>query len=185
MPRTGKNVIYIPGNHDEFLREFHEFDLSLGNLKVVNKYEYETVRGERYLLVHGDAFDVVTRYHKWIALLGDVAYDFLLWLNRHFNSIRQMLGFQYWSLSKFIKQKTKQAVSFIGAFEDVASRSAKRYDGIMCGHIHKASLKQFDHFLYMNTGDWVESCTAIIEYLDGSFALIEYQEGVYVILEEW
>jgi len=120
---------------------------------------------QKYWIVHGDEFDGVVRYHKWLALLGDYAYDFLLWFNRHFNKWRALMGLGYWSLSGFLKHKVKSAVNFMMAFEDsLASEAAKRgYDGVICGHVHNAEIKMIGNVHYINTGDWVESCTAIVE----------------------
>ena len=132
--------------------------------------------GQRYLVIHGDLFDVVIRHAKWLALLGDWAYDTAIFVNTHFNAVRRVFGLTYWSLSQWAKMKVKNAVNFIGAFEQTLAAEAKRRgtDGVISGHIHFAVIRRADGFVYMNCGDWVESCTAIAERLDGRFELIDW-----------
>lgn len=172
--RHDTRVIYIPGNHDEYLREY--LDHTFGNIEMHREYIHTLADGRRILCVHGDDFDVITRYHRWVAKLGDVGYDFLMWANRQFNSLRARLGMGFWSLSAFIKHKVKQAVSFIGDYEESVVKAAEErgVDGILCGHIHHAEIKQMGDVLYLNTGDWVESCTAIVEHFDGTLELIRW-----------
>lgn len=174
--RHGTKVVFIPGNHDEGLREYvgHTF----GDIQLHEQYIHTLADGRKVLCLHGDIFDVVTRYHKWIAYLGDIGYNALLWLNRHYNTLRQKFGMTFWSLSSYIKMKVKEAVNFIGDYEDNVVKHAKELDVdvILCGHIHHAEIKQYDGILYVNTGDWVESCTAIVEHEDGTLELIKWTD---------
>ena len=171
--KRGTKVYYILGNHDEGLRAFLKYDISFGRIKILNRYDYIAGNGKKYLIIHGDFFDVLMRDKKWIMHLGDAAYDMLIWINIQFNRIRQMVGLRYWSLSKWLKHNTKQAVKFINRFEDYVAEycQAKGYDGIMCGHIHFAEHKTINGIEYLNSGDWVESCTAILEHEDGTFEI--------------
>lgn len=172
--RHGTRVIYIPGNHDEYLREY--LDHTFGNIEMHPEFIHTRANGETMLCVHGDDFDVVTRYHRWVAVLGDIGYETLLTANRYFNKVRAKFGLGYWSLSAYIKGKVKQAVSFIGEYEENVAKEAKDrgVDGVLCGHIHHAEIKTIDGILYVNTGDWVESCTAIVEQYDGTLELIRW-----------
>lgn len=173
--RKNTNVFYIIGNHDEFLRKF--IPISLGErLLLMNEYQYTDLKGRKIEVVHGDAFDSITMNKKWLALLGDVIYQFLLRINRPLNSVRRFIGYRrYWSLSKYLKQKVKKSVQFIDNYEKVLSDYAKnkKLDGILCGHIHHAEIRQMGSVLYLNSGDWVESCTALVETLDGEWQLID------------
>ena len=172
--RKGTRVIYIPGNHDEFLRDF--YGTHLGGIEVVADALHVTATGMHYLVVHGDLFDVVIRHARWLAVLGDKAYDLAIWLNTHFNAIRRMFGLTYWSLSQWAKLRVKNAVNFIGAFEQALAREARRRgaDGVICGHIHHAVIRTEKGLAYINCGDWVESCTAVVEHFDGSFEIIRW-----------
>lgn len=179
MSKKGTEVIYITGNHDEFLRAFPvstEYGLEFGNITVTDEDIHVAADGKEYLVVHGDRYDVVTRYHKWIAIAGDYGYRFLIWLNRIFNKWRQRFGKGYWSLSAFLKHKVKTAVNFIGEYENAVVFEARQrgVDGVICGHIHHAEIKEIDGFLYMNDGDWVESCTALVEDHDGNMSIIQW-----------
>jgi UDP-2,3-diacylglucosamine pyrophosphatase LpxH len=173
--RKGTRIIYIPGNHDEFLRDFP--GTHFGGVEVAERIIHEAADGKRYLVLHGDVFDVVVRNARWLALFGDWAYDLAIFLNRHFNFVRRKLGFPYWSLSQWAKRKVKNAVSFIGEFEQAVAIEARkqRVDGVICGHIHHAVIRDLYGMRYMNCGDWVESCTALAEHADGTFELIEWQ----------
>jgi UDP-2,3-diacylglucosamine pyrophosphatase LpxH len=175
--RKGTKVIYIPGNHDEFLRNF--LGLKFGGVKVVDRVVHRTVDGRRFLVLHGDQFDMVVRHAVWLASLGDVLYDMALWLNRQVNGVRRRLGFTYWSLSAWAKHKVKQAVNYMGRFEEVLVAEARRegVDGIVCGHIHHAAIEHYDGVTYLNSGDWVESCTALVEHLDGRFEIIRWLDA--------
>jgi len=176
MARRGTMVTFVPGNHDEYLRRF--CDMQLGNLLVVREAVHRTADGRLLLVLHGDEFDAVTRYHRWAALLGDVGYELLMVLNRWFNGARRVLGFGYWSLAGYVKWKVKRAVMYIGDFENAVAREAARrgMHGVVCGHIHKAELRAIGPVLYCNTGDWVESCSALAEREDGTLTLLAFAE---------
>lgn len=171
--RKGVSVTYILGNHDEFLRPFLPIQLG-DHLRIVDSCDYTALDGRRFLIVHGDYFDAVTMTKKWLALLGDRGYLFLLKLNRPLNWARQKLGYKYWSLSRYMKRNVKRAVSYIGDYETVLSSQAKveSVDGIICGHIHEPEIKMIEGILYINCGDWVESCSAAVETLDGRWMII-------------
>ncbi len=175
--RKGTNVYFITGNHDEFLRPF--VPLVLGDsLKVSNEFEYSALNGKKYYVTHGDFFDSITMTKKWLAILGDYGYDLLLHLNHGLNYLRKKLGINsHWSLSKYIKDNVKSSLSFITDFETILAKHAKHkgYDGIICGHIHKAQMKKIETIEYLNCGDWVESCTAIVETFEGEFKIISWQ----------
>lgn len=169
-------IIYIAGNHDEFLRAFMPYDFTFGNVEVHNQYEHAGFDGNRYLVVHGDMFDGINRIVPWISFLGDKAYDFVLSLNSKFNWIRRKLGFGYWSLSKYLKHKVKQAVSFMYKYEKnlVAYCKKRGFDGVICGHIHHPEIKVIDEIIYMNSGDWVESLSALVEHIDGKWEIVTW-----------
>ncbi|MBC8130897.1 MAG: UDP-2,3-diacylglucosamine diphosphatase [Rhizobiaceae bacterium] len=172
--RKGTEIVYIPGNHDEFLRAFP--GQHFGGIEVKQNDVHVTADGRRFLVMHGDEFDVVVRNARVIAYLGDWAYDTAIAANVILNRVRRALGFPYWSLSSWAKLKVKNAVSFIGAFETALAEEAARHgcDGIICGHIHHAQIATRSGIEYVNTGDWVESCTAIAERHDGSLELIRW-----------
>lgn len=175
--KRGTNVYYILGNHDEAFRKFLQFDIEVGNVKLLDRIDYNAINGKRYLVIHGDFFDSLMVNKKWLMHIGDVAYNFMIWANIHFNKVRNLLNLEYWSLSKWLKQNTKEALNFINNFEDHVSKYCKEegYDGIICGHIHVAKIKTIDGIEYMNSGDWVESGTALLEHTDGSFEILEYR----------
>jgi UDP-2,3-diacylglucosamine pyrophosphatase LpxH len=172
--RKGTRIVFIPGNHDEALREF--CGMQFGGIEIHQNTVHTTAAGQRYIVMHGDEFDAVIRTAKWLAFLGDRGYEAALWCNTPLNRVRRHLGLGYWSLSAYLKQRVKQAVSFIGAFENAVADEARRHnsDGIICGHIHHASDRIIDGIHYLNCGDWVESCTAIGERTDGTLALIQW-----------
>ncbi|MEN3974755.1 UDP-2,3-diacylglucosamine diphosphatase [Emcibacter sp. SYSU 3D8] len=174
--RKGTEVIYITGNHDEGLRDFagHFF----GGVLVTNEAVHQMADGRRFLVVHGDAFDAVVKHARWLAFLGDHAYNAALAVNRLVNVARRRLGYSYWSLSAYLKHKVKNAVEFISRFEDaVAHECAERgLDGVICGHIHHAEMRTMNGVLYCNDGDWVESCTALVEHIDGRLEIIHWLE---------
>ena len=174
LAKRGTKVVYVTGNHDEFLRKYSKQEF--GNIHLVNETLHETADGRKFLVLHGDKFDVIVRYHKWIAVLGDIAYNLLLVLNRWYNHIRVGLGYGYWSLSSFLKHRVKQAVNFIGDYEQALADECKQrgLDGVVCGHIHHAEIRTIDGIEYHNCGDWVESCTALIETHNGSIELINW-----------
>jgi UDP-2,3-diacylglucosamine pyrophosphatase LpxH len=172
--RKGTEVVYVTGNHDEGLRDFagHFF----GGVLVTNEVIHETADGRRFLVFHGDAFDAVVKHARWLAFLGDHAYHAALGLNRMFNAVRRRLGYSYWSLSAYLKFKVKNAVEFISRFEGaVAQECAERgLDGVICGHIHHAEMREMNGVLYCNDGDWVESCTALVEHMDGRLEVLHW-----------
>jgi len=183
--KRGTEVIWVLGNHDEFLRPWLRLRIAFGNLKIVNQITHES-HGRKFLVVHGDLFDGVTRYHKWISVLGDQAYNFLVSANSVFNDVRQRLGYGYWSLSQYLKERTKQAVDFIFKFEENLVHYAKKrdFDGVICGHIHTPAIKHIDGLVYMNDGDFVENCSAIIEDEYGHFHLVKVDHsGAYSIVK--
>jgi UDP-2,3-diacylglucosamine pyrophosphatase LpxH len=174
--RKGTRVIYIPGNHDELVAGFCG---TYGNIEIKQSAIHITASGERILIIHGHELDVVVSGSgrmKWLAFAGDVGYQFLLSLNPLINFFRRRFGFGYWSLSAYAKRRVKDAVSFIGRFEAAVAHYAERYhvDGVLCGHIHSAAVREFGKVSYYNCGDWVESCTALVESYDGMVALVNY-----------
>ncbi len=173
--RKGSRLIYVPGNHDEFLRDY--LGTHFGGIEVVDRLIHESADGKRYLVLHGDQFDVVVRHAKWLAFLGDGAYTLALGINTYLNIVRRRLGLTYWSLSAWAKLKVKNAVNFIGNFEvALASEAARsKVDGIICGHIHHAANRDISGVRYMNCGDWVESCTGLVEHYDGTFEIITWK----------
>lgn len=174
--RKGTEIVYIPGNHDEFLRDF--FGPHFGGVEVRDRDLHETADGKTLLVIHGDQFDIVVRHAKWLAFLGDWAYVTALAINTVVNRARRQLGLPYWSLSKWAKMKVKDAVNFIGEFERALAREANEVgaDGVVCGHIHHAVIAEREGIRYVNTGDWVESCTAVAENHDGTLELIDWAE---------
>ena len=176
--RHDVKVVFVPGNHDEAVRE--HAGTSFGNIRVVRDYLHVAADGRRYLLIHGDEFDQVARYHRWLAILGDQGYAFLVRVNLWLSWLRRKLSIPgYWSLSGYVKRKIKRAVSFIFDFEASVLRHARERgaDGIVCGHIHVAALKQSRGVVYANCGDWVDSCTAVVEHLDGRMELLHWTMG--------
>ncbi|OJU02538.1 MAG: UDP-2,3-diacylglucosamine hydrolase [Rhizobium sp. 63-7] len=176
--RKGTRIVYIPGNHDEFLRDFP--GMHFGGIEVAERMIHEGADGRRYLVLHGDEFDVVVRNARLLAYLGDWAYDMAIMINVVLAGIRRRLGMPYWSFSAWAKLQVKHAVNFIGEFQRVVVDEARRNDadGVICGHIHHAVIEEIDGVRYINTGDWVESCTAIAEHEDGRFELITWRNMV-------
>ena len=174
MARQGTEVTYIPGNHDELFRDW--LGLEVAGVKLMREAEHEAADGRRFLVIHGDEFDGVIRYAKVIAHLGDWAYDSALVLNRWFNMARRRFGYPYWSLSQWLKRQVKEAVKAIDRFEIALATEAKRrgLQGVICGHIHHAEMRMVQGVLYINDGDWVESCTALVEHADGRFELLDW-----------
>jgi UDP-2,3-diacylglucosamine pyrophosphatase LpxH len=173
--RKGTRVVFVPGNHDEALREY--VGITFGDIRLEADCIHETADGRRFLLVHGDDYDQVTRHHRWVAVLGDMAYNALVRINTWLSWVRRRLGVAgYWSLAGYAKRKVKTAVNFIFDFEDSVIHGARErgVDGVICGHIHWAAMKQVDGLTYVNCGDWVDSCTAIVEHLDGRLELVEW-----------
>ena len=173
--RKGCRVVLVPGNHDEFARQFHTHHF--GGIEVLNEAVHVTATGQRLWVVHGDLFDGVVQYAKWLAYLGDYLYEVLLRVNRHFNSWRARMGLPYWSLSQYLKHKVKQAVNFVSDFESAVAREARDrgFDGVVCGHIHRAEMRHINGVLYCNDGDWVESLSALVEHMDGRLELVFWQ----------
>ncbi len=176
MEEDGTEVTYLRGNHDDFLDQVMPLDL--GKIKIRREMTYES-HGKRYYIVHGDVFDSITSNLTWIAKLGDVGYTFLLWLNYQYNQRRMKKGLPYYSLSQNIKSKVKAAVSFVDDFEEQLSdlARAKGYDGIICGHIHQPAMKTINNTQYFNSGDWVESLSALTEDLNGHWQISHYAQS--------
>ena len=179
--KRGTQIVYIPGNHDEMFRAWlptaqDAHQLEVAGVEVRRETTHETALGVRLLVLHGDEFDGVMRYAKFLARLGDSAYAAALTVNQWFNAMRRVMGYEYWSLSQWLKRQVKGAVKAIDRFETtLAADAAKRgFDGIVCGHIHHAEMRMVDGVLYCNTGDWVESCTAVVEQMDGQLELLEW-----------
>jgi UDP-2,3-diacylglucosamine pyrophosphatase LpxH len=172
--RHGARMIFVPGNHDEFGRQF--LGLTFGGIEIVRDAIHTTGDGRRFLVMHGDEFDIVVRHAKWLAFFGDWAYDMALFANTHFNRVRRLFGFGYWSLSAWAKLKVKNAVNFIGSFErELAGEARKRgADGVICGHIHHAAIREIEGITYVNTGDFVESCSLVVEHDDGRLEIIHW-----------
>lgn len=177
--KRGTKIVYVPGNHDEFIRPWITNKFFLGNIEFAQNAEYIDVLGRKWLVTHGDQFDQVVRNWKFVSLLGDFAYETLLKCNSVLHKIRSIFGLGYWSFSKFVKEKTKQAINFIYKFETNLTAHAKRkgYHGVICGHIHTPAIKQIDGTVYMNDGDWVETCSAIAETFYGEFQLLLLTEN--------
>ncbi len=174
--RKGTRIVYVPGNHDEFLLGYTR--LRFGGIELLREVVHETADGRRLLIIHGDSFDMVVKHARWLAVLGDQAYTLALWLNRHLNNMRRALGYQYWSLSAYLKRRVKNAVEYIGSFATALSEEARGrgLDGVVCGHIHHAEIRDVCGMLYCNDGDWVESCTALVEHFDGRLEILYWAE---------
>lgn len=172
--RKGTKIVYIPGNHDEAFRDFTA--QRLGGVDIKRNDIHTTAEGKKYLILHGDEFDGVVLYHRWLALLGDRAYEFAVNANHYFNKIRRFFRLPYWSLSAYLKRKVKRAVEFVGNFETAVVRKAKskNVDGVVCGHIHTPEMRMIDGIHYCNDGDWVESCSALVEHRDGRLELLDW-----------
>ncbi len=174
--RKGTAVVFIPGNHDEFGRHF--LSLSFGGIDVRGEAIHRTADGRRLLVIHGDLFDAVVQCARWLAFVGDRLHTLVLHLNRWLNAVRARLGFPYWSLALYLKQRIKNAVSYISDFEHAVAQEARNrgLDGIVCGHIHKAEIRTIDGILYCNDGDWVESLTALVENDAGQLRIVNWRE---------
>jgi UDP-2,3-diacylglucosamine pyrophosphatase LpxH len=182
--RKGTRVVYVPGNHDDFFRDFcrHRF----GNVAILKEAIHQTADGRRLAVLHGDEFDGIVRYARWLAFLGDRAYNFALAFNKWLNVVRRAFGLPYWSLSATLKHKVKNAVRYICDFEHAVVMAARERgaDGVVCGHIHTAEMREIDGILYCNDGDWVESCTALVEHLDGRLEIIRWTEHMGLSIAE-
>ncbi|WP_144223513.1 UDP-2,3-diacylglucosamine diphosphatase [Mesorhizobium amorphae] len=172
--RKGSSITYIAGNHDEFARQFQ--GVHFGGIVVADRAIHETADGRRMLVIHGDQFDTVVHNARWLAYFGDYAYDAAMLINRGVSRFRKVFGMPYWSFSSWAKVKVKKAVNFIGSFQNVLTEEARRseVDGVICGHIHHAAIETVDDIHYINTGDWVESCTAVVEHFDGRFEILHW-----------
>ena len=181
--RKGTKMIFVPGNHDEFARDY--LGMNFGGVEVVDSAIHEMATGQRFLIIHGDQFDIVVNHAKWLSLLGDWAYELALFSNFWFNKARRALGFPYWSFSAWAKLKVKDAVNFIGSFEKTLVEEARKRDaqGVVCGHIHHAVIRDIDGITYVNTGDFVESCTAVAEHADGRLEVLKWQSKGAAIVD--
>ena len=177
IARSGTEVIYVPGNHDEGFRQYIGMDFGT-NISVSDDVIHTMKDGRRFLITHGDKFDAVMNYAKWLAKLGDYAYSMAIMINVWFNTIRRRFNLPYWSLSAYLKHKVKNAVEFIGAYETVLADEARRHDvhGVICGHIHHAQMRDIHGVTYCNDGDWVESCTALVEHENGELEILDWSQ---------
>lgn len=175
--RKGTKLVYIPGNHDENFRHF--LNLRLGRVAVLEDAVHMTASGKRYLVLHGDKFDGVVRFAPWLARLGDTAYEISMELNGGINRIRRFFRLPYWSLSAYLKNRVKRAVEFVSRFEEAVVREARsrKCEGVICGHIHTPDDRMIDGIHYLNDGDWVESCTALVEHADGTFEIVNWSDA--------
>ncbi|WP_120076269.1 UDP-2,3-diacylglucosamine diphosphatase [Aurantiacibacter odishensis] len=180
--KRGTRVVYIPGNHDEMFRQFT--GLNFGGIEIRRAAFHDTADGRRLMVLHGDEFDAVMLSHRWLAFVGDALYHFMMGVNHWVNAVRRRLDLPYWSLSKMAKHKVKNAVEFIGKYEEVVARAAgeRGVDGVVCGHIHTAEHRMFTHdgkrIEYWNDGDWVEGCNALVEHADGRMEILHWPEEV-------
>jgi UDP-2,3-diacylglucosamine pyrophosphatase LpxH len=174
--KHGTHVIYVPGNHDEMFRDY--IGLQLGDIELMPEAIHETADGRRLLVLHGDVFDSIVLYARWLAFLGDSAYTLLLKANKLVNAVRRTFGLPYWSLAAHLKKRVKNAVQFISNYEEVVAHAAaeRGVDGVVCGHIHSAEIREFGPVTYYNDGDWVESCTALVEHADGTLEILDWAE---------
>ncbi|TPQ28852.1 UDP-2,3-diacylglucosamine diphosphatase [Methylomonas koyamae] len=173
--RHGTQIIYVPGNHDENVREYDDY--VFGDIVVKRSDIHTTAAGKRFLIVHGDEYDTIARHHRWLAKIGSVGYDWLIEINRFLRICQKLIGYRsHFSLAAFVKFKVKNAVQFISDYEESIVRTLKNQglDGVICGHIHHAEIKEIEGFTYVNTGDFVESCTAIVEHADGRLELVNW-----------
>ncbi len=175
--RKGCRVVFVPGNHDEFARQF--LGQHFGGIEVVGHAVHHTADGRRLWVIHGDQFDAVVQCAKWLAYLGDNLYELSLRLNRHLNVWRIRFGLPYWSLSQYLKHRVKSALNFITAFEEAVANEARKrgMDGVVCGHIHRAEIRDIGGVLYCNDGDWVESCSALVEHMDGRLEIVHWHHA--------
>ena len=174
LAEEGKKVIYVSGNHDDFLRKIGDF--SIGKIKICSEVTHKAINNKKYLVIHGDQYDNIINNARWLAIIGDFAYSFTLIVNRHLNRIRNLLGYEYFAISAWLKRRVKLAVNFVSDFEKRISEAAstRKMDGVICGHIHHAELRKIGAVEYLNCGDWVESCTALVENINGEMQLINW-----------
>jgi len=173
LDRKGTRVVFIPGNHDEMFRPY--VGMKFGGVEILSEVMHVTADGRRCLVVHGDEFDAVVTNARLITMVGDWLYYVLLWINRNFNKVRAKFRMPYWSLAGFVKKRVKTVINFVTSFETYLVRAAreKNADAVICGHIHRPQIRDMDGILYLNCGDWVENCTAIVEKFDGRLELID------------
>ncbi|WP_187335309.1 UDP-2,3-diacylglucosamine diphosphatase [Novosphingopyxis iocasae] len=176
--KRGTRIVYVPGNHDEMFRQFT--GLNFGGVEIKRAAFHDTADGRRLLILHGDEFDTIMLAHRWLAFVGDTAYELMMRLNHVTNLVRKRLGMPYWSLSKAAKHKVKNAVEFISRFEELVARAAQNrgVDGVVAGHIHTAEYRRIDGIDYYNDGDWVEGCTALVEHFDGRMEILHWADEV-------
>ncbi|MEZ5681069.1 MAG: UDP-2,3-diacylglucosamine diphosphatase [Erythrobacter sp.] len=176
--KRGTRIVYIPGNHDEMVRPFS--GMNFGGVEIMRAAFHTTADGRRLMVLHGDEFDTVMLAHRWLAFVGDAAYHLMMKLNGWVAAVRKRLGLPYWSISKAAKHKVKNAVEFISKYEEIIARAAgeRGVDGVVCGHIHTAEIREFDGVQYYNDGDWVEGCTALVEHFDGRMEVLQWAEEV-------
>ena len=175
--KKGTKVTYVAGNHDDTFRTLLPYNIHFGDIDLVNSCEYKAVNGKTYLVIHGDLFDGVLRTRlQWLYHLGDILYNILLSVNVGVAKVRGWFNLPYWSLSQYLKNKTKEAVSYVNNFEDLITDYCKKQkaDGVICGHVHRAEIKNINGFEYMNDGDWIESCTGLVEHMDGRWEIVEW-----------
>jgi UDP-2,3-diacylglucosamine pyrophosphatase LpxH len=178
--KRGTKVVYVIGNHDDVFRGLLPFDMWFGNIELVNQCRHEGINGKTYMVIHGDIFDGVLRTKlQWLYHLGDFLYNILLDVNIVVGKVRNWFGLPHWSLSAYLKNKTKEAVSYLANFEELITEycAKQKADGVICGHIHHADIKTINGIEYMNDGDWVESCTALVEHYDGKWEIIQWQQS--------
>jgi len=176
--RRGTRIVYIPGNHDEMVRPF--CGMNFGGVEIKRADVHTTADERRLLVLHGDEFDTIMLAHRWLAFVGDALYHVMMGLNGWVNAVRNGLGLPYWSLSKAAKHKVKNAVEFISKYEEVVARAASErgVDGVVCGHIHTAEMRDFDGIAYYNDGDWVEGCNALVEHFDGTMEILHWSDEI-------
>jgi len=184
LAARGTEVIYVPGNHDEVFRDYA--GAVFASVRIVPQALHRSADGRQFLVIHGDEFDTIVKHSKWLAVFGSWLYDVLLYANRWVNAVRRRFGFPYWSLAAYLKHKVKNAVNYIGNFEHALAHEARRHKaaGVICGHIHHAEISQVNGVLYCNDGDWVESCTALIERPDGSLGVLRWTDEVSWLIDE-
>jgi UDP-2,3-diacylglucosamine pyrophosphatase LpxH len=175
--RKATQVIYITGNHDEFVEQF--LNVNFGSVMLAREVIHATADGKRYLVLHGHQFDGISHFNRLLDRIGTRLYDWILDFNLHFNRIRRSFGFGYWSIAAYLKYKAKAAIKYVSDFEDAIVQAARKHNvhGVICGHIHRPEIKQVGNITYMNSGDWVESCTALAENFDGTIELIHFHEN--------
>ena len=180
--KRGTRIVYIPGNHDEMVRPFS--GMNLGGVEIMRAAFHDTADGRRLMVLHGDEFDTIMLAHRWLAFVGDALYHVMMKLNNWVAAARKRLGLPYWSISKAAKHKVKNAVEFISKYEEVVARAAaeRGVDGVVCGHIHTAEFRTFDHdgkqIEYWNDGDWVEGCNALVEHFDGTMEILHWPDEI-------